>query len=60
MNDLQIFSYESKQSGKHITFTPLVTELNDKIEAAGNIRNTLLIQQRRGNPEASFLLRRLP
>lgn len=35
-------------------------ELNDKIEAAGNIRNTLLIQQRRGNPEASFLLRRLP
>jgi len=35
-------------------------EFKDKIEAAGNIRNTLLIQQRKGNPSASFLLRRLP
>ena len=33
---------------------------NSLTEAINNIRNTLLIQQRRGNPEASFLLRRLP
>lgn len=52
MNNLQIFSYESKQIR--------MEELNDKIEAAGNIRSTLLIQQRKGNTDASFLLRRLP
>ena len=31
--------------------------INDPVN---NIRSTLLIQQRKGNPEASFLLRRLP
>ena len=35
-------------------------ELNNKYEAAENIRSTLLIQQRKGNTDASFLLRRLP
>ena len=29
-------------------------------EAINNIRSTLLIQQRKGNTDASFLLRRLP
>lgn len=29
-------------------------------EAIQNIRSTLLIQQRKGNTDASFLLRRLP
>jgi|GEM_PF-2054718 len=29
-------------------------------EAINNIKSTLLIQQRKGNPSASFLLRRLP
>ena len=33
---------------------------NSLTEAINNIRSTLLIQQRKGNTDASFLLRRLP
>lgn len=34
--------------------------INITVEAINNIRSTLLIQQRKGNTDASFLLRRLP
>lgn len=46
------------KAGGNETLANLLLSITD--EAAGNIRSTLLIQQHKGNPSASFLLRRLP